>query len=213
MGADGRQLSVNASQAWRISHDRHLHGCIFAKIFGFKFTSYGTTVTTIATLNCIHQLYCMPEVFMADGGSHFARHAVGDWCNEHASHYQQVSAYSPWVNGLLNGTNGKLLSCLKCLCAPNLGKEEWAKITKFEDLSTNWLTHFNTAIEQLNACILPAYKFLPDELCFGIVVNTVVTPIDVSNSELAEASIAIQNDYIGQQHLDAYSHIVEHANK
>lgn len=40
-----------------------------------------------------------------------------------------------------------------------------------------------------------------------------VTPIDISNSELAEALITIQNDYIGQQRLDTYSHIVEHANK
>jgi hypothetical protein len=183
------------------------------KVFGFKFTSYGTTATTIASLNRIRQLYRMPEVFMADGGSHFAGHAVGDWCNEHASRYQQVSAYSPWVNGLLEGTNGKLLSRLKRLCAPNLGEDEWAKITKFEDLPANWPTHFDAAIEQLNARILPAYKFSPDELCLGIVVNTVVTPIDVSDSELAEASIAIQNDYVSQQQLDAYSHIVEHANK
>jgi hypothetical protein len=36
---------------------------------------------------------------------------------------------------------------------------------------------------------------------------------DISSSELAKASITIQNDYVGQQHLDAYSHIVEHANK
>ena len=150
---------------------------------------------------------------MADGGSHFAGHAVGDWCNEHASCYQQVSAYSPWVNSLLEGTNGKLLSHCKHLCTLNLGKDEWAKIMKFEDLPANWLTHFDTAIEQLNACILPAYKFSPNELCLGIIVNTVVTLIDISNSEFMEASIAIQNDYVGQQCLDAYSHIIEHMNK
>jgi len=27
----------------------------------------------------------MPEVFMADGGSHFAGAAVGEWCIEHNS--------------------------------------------------------------------------------------------------------------------------------
>ena len=183
------------------------------KIFGFKYTSHGTTATTIASLNRIRQLYRMPEVFMADGGSHFAGHVVRDWCDEHVSHYHQVSAYSPWVNGLLEGTNGKLLSRLKRFCAPNLGEDEWAKITKFEDLPANWPTHFDTAIEQLNARILPAYKFSPDELCLGIVVNTVTTPVEISGSELKEASIAIQNDYVSQQRLDAYSHIVEHANK
>ena len=55
------------------------------KIFGYKFTGYGTTATTIASLNRIRQTYRMPEVFMADGGSHFTGHAVGEWCQEHGS--------------------------------------------------------------------------------------------------------------------------------
>jgi len=183
------------------------------KIFGFKFTTYGSTATTIRSLNRIRQTYRMPEVFMADGGSHFAGAAVGEWCIEHNSRYQQVAAYSPWVNGLLEGTNGKLLSRLKRLCAPNLGEDEWAKITKFEDLPGVWPDHFDTAIEQLNSRILPAYKFSPNELCLGTVVNTSETPIAISSEELSEASVGIQNEYMGQQNLDAYSHILEHANK
>lgn len=150
---------------------------------------------------------------MADGGSHFAGAAVGEWCLEHNSRYQKVAAYSPWVNGLLEGTNGKLLSRLKRLCAPDLGEDEWAKITKFEDLPLSWPDHFDTAIEQLNSRILPAYKFSPNELCLGIVVNTSETPVEVSGEELAELSITIQNQYTAQQNLDAYSHIVDHANK
>src|SRR6202050_922374 len=71
------------------------------KIFGFKFTTYGSTATTIRSLNHIRQMYRMPEVFMAGGGSNFAGAAVGEWCSEHKSRYQQVAAYSPWVNGLL----------------------------------------------------------------------------------------------------------------
>ena len=173
------------------------------KIFGFKFTTYGSTATTISSLNRIRQMYRMPEVFMADGGSHFAGTAVGEWCLGHNSRYQQVAAYLPWVNGLLEGTNGKLLSRLKRLCAPNLGEDEWAKITKFEDLPAVWPDHFDAAIEHLNHRILPAYKFSPDELCLGTVVNTSETPITVSSEELAEASIAIQNEYVAQQNLDA----------
>lgn len=183
------------------------------KIFGYKFTGYGTTATTIASLNRIRQTYRMPEVFMADGGSHFTGHAVGEWCQEHGSRYQQVTAYSPWVNGLLEGTNGKLLSHLKRLCAPDLGEDGWKLITSFDDLPSNWPLHFDTAIEQLNRRILPALKFSPDELCLGIVVNTSATPVEISAAELTEASISIQNNYVIQQNLDAYSHIVEHANK
>lgn len=52
----------------------------------------------------------MPEVFMADGGTHFASHTVGEWCIKQGSQYHKVAAYSPWVNGLLEGTNRKLLS-------------------------------------------------------------------------------------------------------
>ena len=71
----------------------------------------------------------------------------------------------------------------------------------------------NTAIEQLNKQILPAYKFSPDELCLGMVVNTSEMPLEISCKELAEADIRIQNQYVVQQNLDAYSHIVEHAHK
>ena len=41
------------------------------KVFGFKFTTYGSTGTTISSLNKIRQTYCMPKVFMADGSTHF----------------------------------------------------------------------------------------------------------------------------------------------
>jgi hypothetical protein len=158
-------------------------------------------------------MYQMPEVFMADGGSHFAGAAVGEWCIEHNSQYQQVAAYSPWVNSLLERTNGKLLSRLKRLCALNLGEDAWAKITKFEDLPRVWLDHFDTTIKQLNGRILPAYKFSPNELCLGMVVNTSETPVAISSEELSKASVAIQNEYMGQQSLDAYSHVLDHANK
>lgn len=98
-------------------------------------------------------------------------------------------AYSPWVNGLLEGTNGKLLSCLKRLCAPDMGEDEYAKITSFEHLPHNWPTHFDTTIKQLNHRILLAHKFSLDELCLGIVVNMTQTPLVVSSAELAESDI------------------------
>ena len=93
------------------------------KVFGFQFTTYGTTTTTTASLEKIRQTYCVPEVFMADGGSRFSGCDIADWCEVHGSRYHQVTAYSPWVNGLLEGANGKLLSRLKCLCAPDLGED------------------------------------------------------------------------------------------
>ena len=44
-------------------------------------------------------------------------------------------------------------------------------------------------------------------------VNTTETLVSVSCEELAEAEVKIQNQYAAQQNLDAYSHIVDHANK
>jgi hypothetical protein len=183
------------------------------KVFRFKFTGYGTTATMISSLKKIHQLYRAPEVFMADGGTHFLGHAVAEWCESHGSQYQRVAAYLPWVNGLLEGTNGKLLSRLKHLCTRNLSEDNWALITKFEDLPAHWPKHFDTAIEQLNQWILPAYKFSLNELCLGLIVNRLSTPIETSTLELEEGAVGIRNKYVAQQGLDAYSHIVKHANK
>ena len=44
-------------------------------------------------------------------------------------------------------------------------------------------------------------------------VNTTEILVSVSCEELAEAEVKIQNQYATQQNLDAYSHIVDHANK
>ena len=46
-----------------------------------------------------------------------------------------------------------------------------------------------------------------------MVANTSKTPLEISCEELAEADIRIQNQYVVQQNLDAYSHIVEHTHK
>ena len=117
--------------------------------FRSKFTTFRTT-TTITFLNKIHHTYHMPEVFMADGGSQFAWHDVAVWYLDHGLWYEQVAAYSPWVNSLLKGTNRKLLLCLKRLCAPDLGEDEYAKIVSLDHLPSNWPDIFNTAIEQQN---------------------------------------------------------------
>jgi hypothetical protein len=93
------------------------------------------------------------------------------------------------------------------MCAPELGEDGRAKITKFTDLPAIWPDHLDDAVRLLNDRILPAYKFAPNELCLGLVINTNDTPLNVSTSELAESAD------VDQQTFDAYSHVVEHANK
>ena len=62
------------------------------KIFSYKFTVHRSTKTTISSLDNIWRHYCMPEVFMADGGTHFSSHSIGEWCAKHGSQYHKVAA-------------------------------------------------------------------------------------------------------------------------
>ena len=81
-----------------------------------------------------------------------------------------VPAYSPWVNGLVEGANKLLLHILKRLCAPDLNDEE-SEHMKTEDIPKTWPEHFEDAIHTLNGRLLPSLKFSPKELLLGLVVN------------------------------------------
>ena len=55
---------------------------------------------------------------MADGGSHFNCVEVQEFCESIGMKLHIVAAYSSWLNGLLEGSNGILLNALKRLCTP-----------------------------------------------------------------------------------------------
>jgi hypothetical protein len=56
-----------------------------------------------------------------------------------------VPAYSPWVNGLVEGTNKLFLHILKRLCAPNLDDEETKRMLT-DDLPKQLSDHFEETI-------------------------------------------------------------------
>jgi hypothetical protein len=87
-----------------------------------------------------------------------------------------VSAYSPWRNGPVKGTNKILLHILKQLCAPGLGEDKYNKMT-WDSLPKMWLLHLNNTVLVLNTHILPNLKFSPKELLLRIVVNTLKIPL------------------------------------
>lgn len=60
---------------------------------------------------------------------------------------------------------------------------------------------------------MPALEFTPRELLTGCVVNTKPTPEDIAVTAPTKDDIETQLEYSKQQQLDAYSHIVEHANE
>ena len=54
-------------------------------------------------------MFKVPETFMMDGGTHFNNGDVQVWCEANGTSHQVVAAYAPWVNGLVENANGKLL--------------------------------------------------------------------------------------------------------
>jgi hypothetical protein len=149
---------------------------------------------------------------MSDGGSHFNCTEVREFCDKWGTKTHVVAAYSPWVNGLVEGTNKLLLYVLARLCAPELGEDHWGATT-WDKLPRTWPDHFDEAIRILNRRILPAVKFSPKELLLGLVVNTPRTPLTASTSILSPDDTATQMAYVAQQHLDGYAECVQHAIK
>ena len=86
---------------------------------------------------------------MSDGGKHFDNKEVRELCEKWGTKTHIVAAYSPWVNGLVEGTNKLFLHILKRLCAPNLDNEE-VKRMPMDDIPKHWPDHFEEAIRILN---------------------------------------------------------------
>ncbi|KAJ3765042.1 hypothetical protein FB446DRAFT_834202 [Lentinula raphanica] len=113
--------------------------------------------------------------FPEQGGCRVLRERMGE-------KQQLTPAYSPWVNGLVEGANRLLLHVLKRLCAPDVG-EDWderKQMDSFEKLPNTWPERFDEAIRILNQRVLPALKFSPKELLLGLAVNTPRTSLEVS---------------------------------
>ena len=79
---------------------------------GFKFKTAGTGKTTVKALDKIYGGFAPAEVFMSDGGKHFKNNEVKQCCEKWGGHHHVVAAYSPWINGLVEGTNKILLYIL-----------------------------------------------------------------------------------------------------
>ena len=179
-------------------------------VWGYKFKTAGTGKTTVKSLEDIYGGFAPAEVFMSDGGKHFKNNEVWQCCEKWGSRHHVVAAYSPWVNGLVEGTNKILLYVLARLCAPEVGEDGW-RAMKWTDLPKAWPDHFDEAIQILNWRILPALKFSPKELLLSLVVNTTPTPLETSSSMPAPQDFDTHLAYTAQQRLDGYAEAVKHA--
>ena len=181
-------------------------------VWGFKLKTTSSGKTTQDALAKIFHEFAPAEVFMTDGGPHFDNKAVRDLCAEWGTETHVVSAYSPWVNGLVEGANKILLHILKRLCSPNLGEDDY-KAIEWENIPGSWPKHFDEAIRIMNWRFLPSLKFSPKELLLGLVVNTKPTNVDLSTLPIAEQDVSTQMAYVDQQRLDGYAKVITHAKR
>jgi hypothetical protein len=179
-------------------------------VWGYKFKTAGTGKTTVKSLEDIYSGFAPAEVFMSDGGKHFKNNEVQQCCEKWGGRHHVVAAYSPWINGLVEGTNKILLYVLARLCAPEVGEDGWQAMN-WTGLPKTWPDHFEEAIQILNWHILPALKFSPKELLLSLVVNTTPTPLEVSSSLPTLQDFDIHAAYAAQQRLDGYAEAVRHA--
>ena len=114
-------------------------------VWGEKFKMAGTGKTTIKSLTNIYENFAPAEMFMMDGGRHFDNTEVDKFCKKWCSKHHVVAAYSPWVNGLVEGANKILLYVLAGLCAPEIGEDGWRAMV-WDNIPRSWPDHFNEAI-------------------------------------------------------------------
>ena len=179
-------------------------------VWGYKFKTAGTGKTTVKSLEDIYGGFAPSEVFMSDGGKHFNNNEVRQCCEKWGGRHHVVAAYSPWINGLVEGTNKILLYVLARLCAPEVGEDGWQTMN-WTNLPKEWPDHFDEAIQTLNWRILPALKFSPKELLLSLVINTTPTPLEASSSVPAPQDFNTHMAYAAQQRLDGYSEAIQHA--
>ena len=99
---------------------------------------------------------------MSDSGSHFNSVEVHSFCSKWGTNTHVTLAYSPWVNGLVEGMNKLLLHILKQICTPELGEDD-QEDASWDELPNTWPLHLDDAILALNRRLLPNLKFSPKE--------------------------------------------------
>lgn len=71
-----------------------------------------------------NDLYTAPKTLMMGGGPEFDNKELQEECQRWGTKLYITPVYSPWVNGLIEGTNAKLLGILKQLYTPDMGEDK-----------------------------------------------------------------------------------------
>ena len=177
------------------------------RVWVTKIKTSATGKSSRKSYSDICDLFTASESLMTDGGPEFDNDELRAECEKRGTKLQICPAYSPWVNGLLEGTNSILLNRLKRMCAPDLGEDVYGEM----DVPYNWPDHLEAAVRCINNRILPNLKYSPNELLLGLVINTKPTAIDHSTTAPTAEEVETQMAYVDQQRFDGYAQIVDHA--
>lgn len=97
----------------------------------------------------------VPRRIVTDNGSHFANKEVAAVCEALGIVQSFVPVHAPWVNGLVERSNGLLVAQLRTLCR-DAGTNDWASLLP-------------TAVQSINRRVMPAVGYSPQQLLFGLV--------------------------------------------
>ncbi|QRV78793.1 Retrovirus-related Pol polyprotein from transposon opus [Ceratobasidium sp. AG-Ba] len=182
-------------------------------IFATPLRGPGTGKTTVNALDRLSDGLLTPQLFMADGGSHFDCAEVHDWAKSRNVQALKTPPYAPWANGLAEGSIKLVIGRLKRLCTPTVGEspEEDA-----DALTTPaaWPKHLSTAVSQLNDRALSSLGgYSPRELLTGQLKAErryqLSHPITEPTSEEVDVNLALT--YALRQ--DGFAKALEHANR
>ncbi|QRW11706.1 Retrovirus-related Pol polyprotein from transposon [Ceratobasidium sp. AG-Ba] len=181
-------------------------------LFAFASKKPGTGKFTVEALDKISNLLVTPRSFMADGGKHFDCDEVRVWAASRGVQPLKTPPYAPWANGLAEGHIKLLISRLKKLCAPSVGKDP----SDIEDPDTTphaWPKHLSTAVAQLNDRVVAGLGYTPRELITGQLSAERRAEIGRSllNREVSDADVNLGLTYSLRQ--DAFANALEHARK
>ena len=175
-----------------------------------KLKTAATAKSSKKSYGDICDLFTASETLMVDGGPELDNNELREACAARGTKLEVCPAYSPWVNGLLEGTNSILLGRLKRMCAPDLGEDDYGTM----EVPASWPDHLEAAVRCINNRILPNLKYSPNELLLGLVINTNTTPPTTAvSAPPTPEEVEIQMAYVDQHRFDGYSQIVEHAHR
>ena len=108
----------------------------------------GMAITTVDVLRTITCHFITPKTFMTDEELHFNNATALKFCSMNGCKHHVTSAYSPWVHGLVEGSNQILLHILHHLYTPEISNNKVENT--WDALPRNWPEHLDKAVWALN---------------------------------------------------------------